>query len=122
MSVKSPSSSIGDAPFTASSVPKSAENPLAHDDAGLAGEPPVHLGHDRAHLLVAHEDRLDARGIVERVEDASGVTARHAEHELDAGFFEDADDGVGNVDLVWIHGAVGTPRGSSKSPLGSDAR
>ncbi len=84
------------------------KDPLAHDDAGLAGEPPVHLGHDRAHLLVTHEDGLDTRGVVERVENATRVAARHAEDELDAGFFEDADDGVRNVDLGWIHGREAT--------------
>src|SRR5439155_21578843 len=83
------------------------KDPLAHDDAGLAREPAVHLGHDRAHLLVAHEDRLDLARVVERVEDTAGVAARHAEHELDAGLLEDAHEGVGNVDLVWGH--AGSP-------------
>ena len=82
------------------------EDALAHDDAGLAGEPAVHLRHDRAHLLVADQDRLDRLRVVERVEDASGVAAGHAEDELDARLLEDADDGVGNVDLVGNHEAL----------------
>src|SRR5206468_8953919 len=69
-----------------------------------AREPAVHLGHDRAHLLVAHEDRLDLARVVERVEDAAGVAAGHAEDELDAGLLEHLDQGVGNVDLVGGHG------------------
>ena len=79
------------------------EDALAHDHAGLAGEPAVHLGHDRADLLVADQDRLDLARVVERVEDAAGVAARHAEHELDARLLEDADERVGNVDLVGGH-------------------
>ena len=80
------------------------EDALAHDDAGLAGEPAVHLRHDGAHLLVTDQDRLDRLRVVERVEDAPGVAAGHAEDELDARLLEDADDGVGDVDLVGNHG------------------
>ena len=79
------------------------KDPLAHDDTGLAGEAAVHLGHDRADLLVADQDGLDLARVVKRVEDAPGVAAGHAEDELDAGLLEDADQRVGNVDLVGDH-------------------
>jgi len=72
----------------------------------LAREAPIHLGHHRARLLVAHEDRADRGGIVERVEDAAGVATRHAEHEFDPGFLEHVDERVGDVDLGGGHGAV----------------
>jgi hypothetical protein len=82
------------------------EDALPHDDAGLAGEPAVHLRHDGAHLLVADQDRLDRLRVVKRVEDASSVAAGHAEDELDARLLEDADNGVGDVDLVGKHQAL----------------
>jgi hypothetical protein len=64
----------------------------------------VHLRHDRPRLLVADEDGTDRGGVVEGVEDAAGAASRHAEDELDAGFFEDTDPRVGNVDLGGRHG------------------
>src|SRR5213076_624772 len=48
--------------------------------------------------------------VVERVEDAAGVATRHAEDELDAGFFEDVDQRVGDVDLGRCHGMTSRGR------------
>src|SRR5262249_1361406 len=86
-------------------------------------EAPVHLRHDRPDLLVTYEDGPDARRVVERVEDPSGVAARHAEHEVDAGLFEDADDGVRNVDLVCNHSAkLRSPLHQVKDAVGAATR
>jgi hypothetical protein len=46
---------------------------------------------------VAHEDGLDAGGVIERIENAPGVTTRHPGHKLDAGFLEHSNDGVRDV-------------------------
>ena len=76
--------------------------PFMHH-AGLAGEPAVHLGHDRADLLVTDQDRLDLARVVQRIEDAARVAAGHAEDELDAGLLENLDERVRDGDLVGGH-------------------
>src|SRR5262244_132034 len=96
------------------------KDPLAHYDDRLAREPAVHLGHDRAHLLVAHENGLDVARVVERVEDAAGVAARHAEDELDTRFLEDADERVWNVDLVGDHRYFQSCLDASRAPAAID--
>src|SRR4029450_9895558 len=101
MSVKSPSSSIGEAPFTASRVPKSAlharKMPCPMTTPGL----PV----SRPYISAMMEPTCSwrTRTVWIAFESWSGAAAGHAEDELDARLLEDADDGVGDVDLVGNH-------------------
>ena len=69
------------------------EGPLTHGDTRLAGQSAIHVRHHRGLSLLSHQDGPDAGlMVVERVEDRDRLAARHAEHELDAGFLQDPDD------------------------------
>src|SRR5262249_17837512 len=71
------------------------EGALAHGHAWLAGEPAIDVGHHGGLAFFPHEDGPDRRlMVVEGVEDRDRLASGHAEHVLDPGFLEDADDRV----------------------------
>ncbi len=71
-----------------------AERPEA--DAGAAGDPPDHVGHVRAALLVADRDERD-RGTVERVVEVERLLAGDPEDVAHAFGFEALDEDVGGA-------------------------
>src|SRR4029453_16846555 len=96
MSVKSPSRSIGEAPFTASSVPKSAlharKMPWPMTTPGF----PVR----RPYISAMIEPTCSWLPRPVWAPRAQG------EDQLEARLLEDPNDGVGDVDLVWKHGIL----------------
>ena len=63
--------------------------------AGSAGSACVPVGHMHRALLMPGEDVGDPLGVVKRVVDADGLTARIAEHHVDALRLERRHDGLG---------------------------
>ncbi|HJZ31051.1 MAG TPA: hypothetical protein VKF35_08095 [Hyphomicrobiaceae bacterium] len=71
------------------------EDALANGNARLTGEAPIHLGHDTGKLLMAHEHRADGvLMVVECVVDAAHIATGDAEHHVDAGFLQHADNAL----------------------------
>ena len=66
---------------------------MPHNHRRFAGGPPVGVGHDGGHLLMAHQDRLDpVFPAMQQLEYLAGASAGDTEDVLDSGLFQGLDD------------------------------